>query len=169
MTKNTDLIIEANIRYAEAYGDNSELPIVPARKLAILTCMDSRMDVFSLAGLRLGDAHIIRNAGGRASDDAIRSLVISNQLVGTNEWLVIHHTDCGLEATNNEKMGRRLRETLNTAEGDFINWMTITDRIESIKDDVKRLRNHPLVPEDVAISGYLFDVKTGLLTEVIKA
>lgn len=169
MSKNTDLIIKANIRYAEAYGDNSELPIVPARKLAILTCMDSRMDIFSLAGLRLGDAHIIRNAGGRASEDAIRSLVISNQLVETNEWLVIHHTDCGLEATNNEKMGKRLRETLNTAEGDFINWMTITDRIESIKDDVTRLRNHPLVPGDVAISGYLFDVKTGLLTEVIKA
>ena len=169
MSDNIERIINANIRYSEAYGDNSELPIVPARKLAILTCMDSRMDIFSLAGLKLGDAHIIRNAGGRASEDAIRSLVISNQLVGTNEWLVIHHTDCGLEATNNEKMGKLLRESLGSAEGDFINWMTITDRIESVKDDVKRLRHHPLVPGDVSISGFLFDVRTGLLSEIMKA
>ncbi len=168
MSDNIEQIINANIRYSETYGVNSKLPIAPARKLAILTCMDSRMDIFSLAGLKLGDAHIIRNAGGRASDDAIRSLVISNQLVGTNEWIVIHHTDCGLEATNNEKMGKRLRESLKTAEGDFINWMTITDRIKSIKDDVNRLRSHPLVPGNVSISGFLFDVRTGLLSEVIR-
>lgn len=169
MSDNLERITSANARYSESYHENSDLPMSPARKLAILTCMDSRIDVFSMAGLDLGDAHIIRNAGGRASEDAIRSLVISNQLVGTNEWVVIHHTDCGLEATNNEKMGKLLRESLGTAEGDFINWMTISDSIESIKDDVNRLRNHPLVPGDVSISGFLFDVKTGLLTEVIKA
>jgi carbonic anhydrase len=169
MSDNIRRILSANKEYAVEYGDRRSLGIIPARKIAILTCMDARIEPLQLAGLKTGDAHIVRNAGGRASNDAVRSLVISNQLVGTNEWLVIHHTDCGLEATNNEEMGKQLRETLNTAEGDFINWMTITDRIESVKDDVKRLRSHPLVPVDVRIAGLLFDVETGLLSEVIKA
>ena len=135
----------------------------PARRFAILTCMDARLDPAKFAGLAEGDAHVIRNAGGRASDDAIRSLVISHKLLGTNEWFVIHHTDCGMETFTDEIMRGLLRQSLDTAqigpggwkdvgkgpgsaEGDFIDWLTIKDQAESVTADVKRIRSHKLVP-----------------------
>ncbi len=168
MTHNIEKIKIANQQYAEGFGKKSDLSASPAKRLAILTCMDARLEPLAFLGLELGDAHIIRNAGGRASDDAIRSLVISNIFLGTNEWLVIHHSECGMERFTQEEMGKLLREKLNTFEGDFINWLSISDRIQSVKDDVLHIRNHPLVSEDIKLSGYLFDTKTGKLTEVIK-
>ena len=145
--------------------------------------MDARLDPAKYAGLREGDAHVIRNAGGRASDDAIRSLVISHKLLGTNEWFVIHHTDCGMETFTDEVMRGLLRQSLDTAEigpggwkdvgqgpgsteGDFIDWLTIADQAESVTADVKRIRAHKLVTSDVPIYGYLYDVKSGKLIEV---
>lgn len=119
-----------------------------------------------LEGLKTGDAHIIRNAGGRASDDAVRSLIISNRIAGTNEWVVIHHTGCGIESLTHEKMMGIAKGSYNTSEGDNINWLTIGDRFESVKHDVKRLREHPLTPPAVTISGFIYDTETGLLTEV---
>ncbi len=153
---------------------------------AILTCMDARLDPAQYAGLSEGDAHVIRNAGGRASDDAIRSLVISHKLLGTKEWFVIHHTDCSMELFTSEIMGDLLAESLETAsideggwkntdksggavDGKYINWLTFTDNAASVIEDVNRIRNHPLVPKYIPIYGYIYDCKTGKLVEVPEA
>ena len=166
LNENIKQILDANEEYSKEYGEKAIPGIKPARKLAILTCMDARVDPLKFAGLKNGDAHIIRNAGGRASEDAIRSLLLSNRLLGTNDWLVVHHTDCGQENFSNEEVCKLMRDTSGTGEGDFIYWLTISDRIQSIKDDVLRIRNHPLVPGDVTIYGFLFEVETGKLREV---
>src|SRR5436305_5200051 len=105
MIKSVDELLRANRSYASNFGEKGKLPLPPARRFAILTCMDARLDPAKLAGLAEGDAHVIRNAGGRASDDALRSLVISHKLLGTREWFVVHHTDCGMELFDDEVMG----------------------------------------------------------------
>jgi carbonic anhydrase len=186
MSTITDEVLRANRKYAAGFGAKSELPLPPARHFAILTCMDARLDPAKYAGLAEGDAHVIRNAGGRASDDAIRSLVISHKLLGTSEWFVIHHSDCGMELFTNEIMGGLLSECLKTAsldeggwrntepgpgspEGQYINWMTISDNARSVVEDVIRIRSHPLVAGDIPIYGYIYDVKTGKLDEVPEA
>ena len=144
MSKIVNEVIEANKSYAADFGDKKDLSLPPARAFAILTCMDARLDPAKYAGLSEGDAHVIRNAGGRASDDAIRSLIISHKLLGTNEWFVIHHTDCGMELFSTEVMGELLQTSLQTAsidesgwknvsndggsaDGKYINWLTFTD------------------------------------------
>src|SRR6202049_3359618 len=116
MSKIVDEVISANKKYASSFGAKKDLALPPARKLAILTCMDARLDPAKFAGLSEGDAHVIRNAGGRASDDAIRSLVISHKLLGTREWFVIHHTDCGMEFFTDAVMRGLLEQRLETAE-----------------------------------------------------
>src|SRR5262244_3915900 len=144
MTKILDEVLAANAKYANDFGDKGNLPLPPSRHFAILTCMDARLDPAKFAGLSEGDAHIVRNAGGRASDDAIRSLVISYKLLGTREWFVIHHTNCGMALFTGEIMRTLLASSLRTAtvdesgwhdsgdgpgskEGDFINWLTFED------------------------------------------
>ena len=186
MTKVLDEVLAANGAHAAEFGDKGSLPLPPARRFAILTCMDARLDPAKFAGLLEGDAHVIRNAGGRASDDAIRSLVISHKLLGTQEWFVIHHTDCGMETFTDEVMRSLLRQSLDTAaidgngwhdvgrgpgssEGDFIDWLTINSQTESVTSDVRRIRSHPLVPGSVPIYGYIYDVKNGRLVEVPEA
>ncbi|MEI7863785.1 MAG: carbonic anhydrase [Chthoniobacterales bacterium] len=177
----------ANAQYAGRFGEKlSKLPIPPARKFAILTCMDARIHASKLFGLEEGDAHIIRNAGGRASDDAIRSLVISYKLLGTKEFFVVHHTNCGMVTFNNGVMAGLLANSLETAvhdgtawkdvgqgpgsaEAAKIDWLTITDENQAVIDDVKRIRNHPLVPKSIPIYGYIYDVRTGKLDEVTEA
>lgn len=173
----------ANAAYAASFGAKSELALPPARQFAILTCMDARLDPAKYAGLAEGDAHVIRNAGGRASDDAIRSLVISYKLLGTREWFVIHHTDCGMEFFTDTVMRGLLGSSLETAqlgadgfsdigegpgstEGNYIDWLTIADNATSVVEDVVRIRNHPLVPGRIPIYGYLYDVRSGRLIEV---
>jgi carbonic anhydrase len=186
MNQVLDEVLAANEAYAAEFGDKGSLPLPPARRFAILTCMDARLDPAKFAGLKEGDAHVIRNAGGRASDDAIRSLIISHKLLGTNEWFVIHHTDCGMETFTDEVMRSLLRQSLDTAkleaeewhdvgrgpgssEGEFIDWLTIKDQAESVTSDVRRIRSHPLVPSSVEIYGYVYDVKAGRLIEVPEA
>ena len=181
-----DEVIAANEAYAREFGDKGELALPPARHFAILTCMDARLDPAKYAGLSEGYAHVIRNAGGRASDDAIRSLVISYKLLGTSEWFVIHHSDCGMEFFTNEVMADLLDKSLETAalgengfhdvgagpgssEGHNIDWLTIADRNLSVVEDVERIRDHPLVPAGIAIYGYVYDVRTGQLIEVPEA
>src|SRR3954454_15368893 len=173
-------VLEANARYAAAFGDKGRLPLPPARRFAILTCMDARLGPAKIPGLAEGDAHVIRNAGGRASDDALRSLVISHKLLGTREWFVVHHTDCGMELFDDEVMGDLLAGSLATAShgpdgwrnaaedggspaGRYVRWLTIKDQAASVVDDVRRIRTHPLVPGDVAIYGYVYAVRTGRL------
>lgn len=179
-------ILSANESYAANFGDKANLAMPPARKFAILTCMDARLDPARFAGLSEGDAHVIRNAGGRASDDAIRSLVISYKLLGTQEWFVVHHTNCGMEAFTDDVMRGLLASSLESAvlgdsgfrdvgsgpgsrEGDYIDWLTISDQAESVTEDVRRIRNHPLVPKSMPIHGHIFDVATGRLEEVPEA
>src|SRR5512135_402534 len=116
MAKVLDEVFAANRAYAAEFGDKGSLALPPARHFAILTCMDARLDPAKYAGLSEGDAHVIRNAGGRASDDAIRSLVISYKLLGTSEFFVIHHTDCGMEFFTDAKMRDLLAQSLETAE-----------------------------------------------------
>lgn len=186
MGKILDDVLEANKSYSESFGDKANLPVPPGRGFAILTCMDARLDPAKYAGLAEGDAHVIRNAGGRASDDAIRSLVISHKLLGTGEWFVIHHTDCGMETFTDEIMRGLLANSLETAtidekgwrdtgagpgsaEGDFIDWLTIEDNAKSVVADVQRIRFHPLVPKSIPIYGYIYDVKSGRLIEVPEA
>src|SRR5437763_10579584 len=116
MSKILDEVLEANRSYTETFGEKSKLSMPPARQFAILTCMDARLDPAKYAGLSEGDAHVVRNAGGRASDDAIRSLVISYKLLGTREWFVIHHTNCGMEFFSDDVMRGLLANSLETAD-----------------------------------------------------
>jgi carbonic anhydrase len=179
-------ILQANHSYSQNFGTKGSLPLPPARKFAILTCMDARLDPAAYAGLREGDAHVIRNAGGRASDDAIRSLVISYKLLGTEEWYVIHHSNCGMEFFSDESIRSLLSQSLETAvlgangfedvgegpgsaAGDYINWLTISNNEKSVIDDVRRIREHPLVPGRIPINGFIYQVDTGLLVEVAEA
>jgi carbonic anhydrase len=176
-------VLASNRSYASNFGDKSELALPPARRFAILTCMDARLDPAKYAGLAEGDAHVIRNAGGRASDDAIRSLVISYKLLGTREFFVIHHTDCGMEFFTNEVMRGLLASSLETAEltpkgfrdvghgpgsnaAEYIEWLTIRDQAQAVIDDVERIRNHPLVPNSIPVYGFVYDVRSGKLIEV---
>ena len=186
MSKVLEEVLAANARYAADFGNRGSLAMPPARRFAILTCMDARLDPAKFAGLSEGDAHVIRNAGGRASDDAIRSLVISYKLLGTREWFVIHHTNCGMEFFTNDVMRNLLAQSLETARlsdagftdigsgpgsraGEYIEWLTIRDQEQSVADDVTRIRTHALVPVSIPIYGYIYDVSTGRLIEVREA
>jgi carbonic anhydrase len=179
-------VLAANAAYSADFGAKGSLALPPARRFAVLTCMDARLDPAKYAGLAEGDAHVIRNAGGRASDDAIRSLVISYKLLGTREWFVIHHTDCGMALFTDEIIRGLLRSSLETATvdengwrdtgsgpgsdaGDFVNWHTFTDAAAAVVSDVRRIRQHPLVPDSIPLYGYVYDVKTGRLNEVSEA
>ncbi|MGZ4731709.1 MAG: beta-class carbonic anhydrase [Terriglobales bacterium] len=183
MSKILTEVLESNRKYAASFGDKGKLALPPARRFAILTCMDARLDPAKCAGLSEGDAHVIRNAGGRASDDAIRSLVISYKLLGTQEFFVIHHTNCGMEFFTNEVMRGLLASSLETAQltssgfrdigkgpgsraGEYIEWLTISDPKQAVIDDVARIRNHPLVPKSIPINGFIYDVHSGELVEV---
>jgi carbonic anhydrase len=176
-------VLNANQKFSAEFGDKGKLALPPARRLAILTCMDARLDPAHFAGLSEGDAHIIRNAGGRASDDAIRSLVISYKLLGTREFFVIHHTDCGMQFFTNDVMRGLLASSLETAEltkegfrdvgrgpgsreGEYIEWLTIKDQAQAVIDDVERIRTHPLVPKSIQVFGFIYDVHSGKLVEV---
>jgi carbonic anhydrase len=176
-------VLQANAQYSTGFGDKGKLAMPPARRFAILTCMDARLDPAKFAGLAEGDAHVIRNAGGRASDDAIRSLVISYKLLATREFFVIHHTNCGMEFFSNESMRGLLASSLETAEltpqgfrdvgkgpgsraGEYIEWLTIQDQKQSVIDDIARIRSHPLVPQGIPVYGFIYDVASGKLIEV---
>jgi carbonic anhydrase len=186
MSQILDEVLSANQQYVAGFGDKGSLALPPARGFAILTCMDARLDPAKYAGLAEGDAHVIRNAGGRASDDAIRSLVISYKLLGTREFFVIHHTDCGMEFFTTDVIRGLLANSLETAaltaEGfkdvgkgpgsraaQYIEFLTIPDQKQAIIDDVERIRNHPLVPASIPVYGYVYDVKTGKLIEIEEA
>jgi carbonic anhydrase len=176
-------VLNANLRYAREFGSKASLALPPARRFAILTCMDARLDPAKFAGLAEGDAHVVRNAGGRASDDAIRSLVISHKLLGTAEWFVIHHTNCGMQLFDDSVIGELLADSLDTAElvegkwrnarqeggsqeGRYVRWLAFKDLEASVREDVARIQRHPLVPGDIPIYGYIYDVRSGQLLSV---
>ncbi len=185
-SSNLDAILEANRKFSAQFGARAQLGAAPSRKFAVLTCMDARMDPAQFAGIAEGDAHIIRNAGGRASEDAIRSLVISHKLLGTLEWLVIQHTQCGMATISSTGIAELLAESLDPAQFDGENWSNTNrdagstagfeiewhciDNLEnSVREDVAKIANHPLVSKKVSIAGYIYDVADGLLRPVADA
>ncbi len=159
---NFDDFVHADERYAANFT-KGDLPMPPRRKLAVVVCMDARLDPAKFLGLEEGDAHVIRNAGGRAAD-AIRSLVISQQLLGTREILVIHHTDCGMLTFTEEQLHQKLHDELHVhAEIEFL---PFTDLEQSVRDDVETIRTSPLLIPGIPVRGYVYDVHTGQLHEV---
>ncbi|CYV97362.1 carbonic anhydrase [Streptococcus suis] len=157
--------MKANKVYVDLHGDY-HLPLRPKTKVAIVTCMDSRLHVAQALGLALGDAHILRNAGGRVTEDMIRSLVISQQQLGTREIVVLHHTDCGAQTFTNEDFAAQLKRDLGV-DVDGQDFLPFTDIEESVREDIALLKQSPLIPDDVEISGAVYDVDTGRMTEVI--
>jgi carbonic anhydrase len=168
LSKIREQVLRANDEYANGFGDKSKLALPPARQFSILTCMDARIDPAKLAGLREGDAHVIRNAGG------------------TREWFVIHHSNCGMELFNDQIIRGLLASSLETssydgktwkdsgrgkgsAQGEFIDWLTIENQAKSVALDVERIKNHPLVPKSIPVYGYVYQVETGRLLEIPEA
>jgi len=159
---NFDEFIQADERYAATFT-KGDLPMPPGRKIAVVACMDARLDPAKFLGLEEGDAHVIRNAGGRAAD-AIRSLVISQHLLGTREIAVIHHTDCGMLTFTEEQLHQKLHDELHVhAEIEFL---PFTDVEQSVRDDVEIIRTSPLLLSNVPVRGYVYDVHTGRLHAV---
>jgi carbonic anhydrase len=158
-----DEVLAANENYASGFT-KGDLPMPPGRKLAVVACMDARLDPAKALGLEEGDAHVIRNAGGRAAD-ALRSLVISQQLLGTNEVLIIHHTDCGMLTFDNATLQGICQERLG-ADATDIDFLPFGDVEQSVRDDVEMVRSSPLIPDEIPVSGFVYDVQTGKLHEV---
>lgn len=166
MTK-FDEFLEANGRYAAGFGEG-DLPTPPARQVAVVTCMDARLHPEKFLGLAVGDAHVIRNAGGRVSEDAIRSLVISERFLGTTEVVVIHHTECGMLTFQNEDLTAKIKEDLgvDTTGQDFL---PFPDLEQSVRDDVEIVKSSDLIPDDIPVTGAIYDVKTGELREIVRS
>lgn len=157
-------IIAADHLYATRHG-TTNLPIRPAHQLAVLTCMDARIDPLAQLGLCPGDAHIIRNAGGRASDDALRSLVISTAILGVRTILVIQHSGCGMMQSDNRGFREQIGGIVGTDPGDC-DFLPIADLSQSVRGDVATIREHPLVSHDITVAGFILDIDTGRLEPV---
>lgn len=160
-------MVQDNEVFAGSF-DKGELPMPPAKQVAWLVCMDARLHPEKFLGLEIGDAHVIRNAGGRASDDAIRSLVISSNLLGTREFGVVHHTDCGMLTFTNDDLRAKLKDELGADAGD-VDFPPFPDLDQSVRDDVERIKSSPLLPKDIKVSGYVYEVESGRLREVVPA
>ena len=158
-----DQIRAANEAYADQFT-KGDLPMPPGRKFAVVACMDARLDPAKALGLEEGDAHVIRNAGGRAAE-ALRSLAISQQLLGTNAVVIVHHTDCGMLTFDNSTMHGICQERLGVDASD-IDFLPFPDLEQSVRDDIDIVRSSPLIPNDVEVTGFVYDVKTGRLHEV---
>jgi len=162
-----DEFLQANQQFVSTF-DQGGLPMPPARHVAVVACMDARLHPEKALGLAIGDAHMIRNAGGRVSDDAIRSLVISERLLGTTEIVVLHHTDCGMLTFTNEQLADKVQADLSVdVRGQ--DFLPFPDLEQSVRDDVALLRESPLIPKDIPISGAIYDVTTGKVHEVVRA
>jgi len=155
--------LKANERYAASFT-KGHLPMPPSRRVAVVACMDARLDPARVLGLEEGDAHVVRNAGGRAAD-AVRSLVISQQLLGTREVVVIHHTDCGMLTFTDEQLRQKLRDELGTVTDTA--FLSFSDVDQSVRDDVAAIRESRLLLKGVPVSGFVYDVKTGRLRPVV--
>jgi len=158
-------VLKANESYAQSFtlGD---LPMPPGRKLAVVACMDARVTVEELLGLKTGDAHIIRNAGGIVTEDALRSLIISHHLLGTQEFMLIHHTDCGMLTFQDEELRAKLQQQTRTATVAPVHFHAFSDLEEDVRQQVQKVKSHPWIPEHIPVRGFIFDVKTGRLHEV---
>ena len=159
----TDELVRANASYAKQF-DKGDLTMPPARNVAVVTCMDARLIPSRFLGLEEGDAHVISNAGGRAKD-ALRSLVISQRLLGTNEVVVIHHTDCGMLTFQNDDLYAKCEQDLG-ADASDIDFLPFGDLEQSVREDIQFLEGSPLIPDDVPVRGFVYDVRSGTVSEV---
>ena len=159
----TDELLENARSYAEGF-DKGELPMPPAKKVAVVACMDARLNPNGLLGLSEGDAHLIRNAGGVVTDDEIRSLAISQHLLGTEEIILIHHTDCGMLTFNDDEFASKLEQEV----GERPSWeaRSFTDLDEDVRDNIRRIKESPFIPKTDSVRGFVYEVETGQLREV---
>jgi carbonic anhydrase len=160
-----DEVLEANEAYAQTFK-LGQLAIPPARHLAVVACMDARLTVEQFAGLKTGDAHIIRNAGGVVTDDVIRSLLISHYLLGTNEWIIVEHTDCGMLTFKDEDFLAKLEKDTGTAAHAPSHFYAFPDLEPNLRRQIAKIRSHPWVPEQIPVRGFIYDVRSGKLNEV---
>ncbi|MBW7998416.1 MAG: carbonic anhydrase [Candidatus Glassbacteria bacterium] len=160
-----DETLAANQAYASRFG-LADLPMPPGRNLAVVACMDARVTVEELLGLKTGDAHIIRNAGGIVTDDALRSLVISSRLLGTKEFMIINHTDCGMLTFKDEDLVNRLVDESGTAVVSPSAFHAFGSLEENVRRQVSKVKHHPWIDEGILVRGFVFDVKSGALTEI---
>ena len=160
-----DEVLEANRSYAARF-DLGGLSAPPARRLAILACMDARLSIEQMLGLKTGDAHIIRNAGGIVTEDALRSLILSHHLLGTREFMIINHTECGMLNFRDEDLRARLEQETGTAVVAPYAFHAFRDLETNVREQIQKLRSHPWVPQEVVVRGFIYDVKTGRLQEV---
>lgn len=161
-------LLAGNTQYNQQFTQG-DLALPPAKHLAALVCMDARLDPLPLLGLRLGDAHVIRNAGGRVTEDAIRSLAISERLLGTDAIAVVHHTDCGMLTFSNEAIREKIKGDLGDAAAQVatqLDFLPFADLSQSVKDDVAAIKASPLIPKDIPVYGFIYDVHTGKLAQV---
>lgn len=162
-------VIEETLKANESYAKNftlGHLPMPPGRKLAVVACMDARLTVEEVLGLKTGDAHIIRNAGGIVTEDVIRSLIISHHLLGTQEFILIHHTDCGMLTFKDEDLWTRLQEQTGTATVSPARFHAFSDLEADVRQQLQKVKSHPWIPGHIPVRGFIFDVKSGKLNEV---
>lgn len=160
-----DDVLQNNRQYAQTFALGN-LPIPPARKLAIVACMDARLTVEALLGLKTGDAHIIRNAGGIVTEDALRSLIISHHLLGTQEFMIINHTDCGMLTFQDTALKEKLRHQTRTSAVAPETFHAFSDLETNVREQIEKVKSHPWIPASITVRGFIYDVKTGALTEV---
>ena len=158
--------LKANHEYARSFKLGA-LPMPPARKLAIVACMDARITVEQILGLNTGDAHIIRNAGGIVTEDTIRSLIISHTLLGTQEFMIINHTDCGMLTFKDEDLKARLKQETHLTASSPETFHAFTNLQNNVREQVQKVKSHPWIPKDIPVRGFVYDVKTGQLNEVV--
>ena len=164
----TDEVLKANETYAQ-YFNFGNLPLPPARKLAVVACMDARLIVSQILGLKTGDAHIIRNAGGIVSEDALRSLIISHELLGTQEFIIINHTECGMLTFKDEDLRSKLQKQTGTVAVAPVAFHAFSNLEENVRQQIQKVRSHPWLPKQISVRGFVYDVKTGRLREVAEA
>jgi carbonic anhydrase len=159
-----DSMLDANARFAEDF-DKGDAQLPPNMPVAVVTCIDARLHPERFLGVDIGDIHVIRNAGGRATDDALRSLIISSQLLGTRQLMVIHHTDCGMLTFTNEDVWGKLEAETGSSARD-IDFKPFSDVEDSLRDDVRTIRDDPFLPKDAEVTGWVYDVRTGRLRQI---
>ena len=160
-----DELLEANQEFVRSFNLGN-LAVRPKRHVAVLACMDSRILFERCLGLHPGDAHMIRNAGGIATDDALRSLIVSHHLLDTQEFIIINHTDCGLMRVEEEELKKRLAEKMGTIAGAPAQFHAFEDLEENVRRQIRRVKSHPWIPKHIPVRGFVYDVKTGRLAEV---
>ena len=159
----TDELLQNNAAYAESF-DKGDLPLPPARGVAVVACMDARLDVHKILGLQEGDAHVIRNAGGVITDDEIRSLTISQRLLGTREIVLIHHTDCGMLTFSDEELKAQIHEEVGMKP--HFSMEPFSDLEEDVRQSMRRIQANPFIPHTDSVRGFIYEVETGRLREV---